>query len=146
MTFYTVCLFLAILVSVVFFGYNLSMLLNTYSSFCSKALKYRDLLKLKETDLKELRYMNIVLICLLCFAYTALLFISHLSYLILVMVFVKFLISLYYSDKFQDKAVNGKNISKSLYWQIKLDSLLNLLGVLFLSLLLVRIKKKKYSY
>ena len=114
MTFYTVCLFLAILVSVVFFGYNLSMLLNTYSSFCSKALKYRDLLKLKETDLKELRYMNIVLICLLCFAYTALLFISHLSYLILVMVFVKFLISLYYSDKFQDKAVNGKNISKSL--------------------------------
>ena len=48
MTFYTVCLFLAILVSVVFFGYNLSMLLNTYSSFCSKALKYRDLLKLKE--------------------------------------------------------------------------------------------------
>ncbi|MBQ5611607.1 MAG: hypothetical protein UHC59_07270 [Fibrobacteraceae bacterium] len=140
MTFYTVCLFLAILVSVVFFGYNLSMLLNTYSSFCSKALKYRDLLKLKETDLKELRYMNIVLICLLCFAYTALLFISHLSYLILVMVFVKFLISLYYSDKFQDKAVNGKNISKSLYWQIKLDSLLNLLGVLFLSLLLVRIE------
>ena len=116
------------------------MLLNTYSSFCSKALKYRDLLKLKETDLKELRYMNIVLICLLCFAYTALLFISHLSYLILVMVFVKFLISLYYSDKFQDKAVNGKNISKSLYWQIKLDSLLNLLGVLFLSLLLVRIE------
>lgn len=140
MTFYTVCLFLAILVSVVFFGYNLSMLLNTYSSFCSKALKYRDLLKLKETDLKELRYMNIVLICLLCFAYTALLFISHLSYLILVMVFIKFLISLYYSDKFQDKAVNGKNISKSLYWQIKLDSLLNLLGVLFLSLLLVRIE------
>ena len=140
MTFYTVCLFLAILVSVVFFGYNLSMLLNTYSSFCSKASKYRDLLKLKETDLKELRYMNIVLICLLCFAYTALLFISHLSYLILVMVFVKFLISLYYSDKFQDKAVNGKNISKSLYWQIKLDSLLNLLGVLFLSLLLVRIE------
>lgn len=140
MTFYTVCLFLAILVSVVFFGYNLSMLLNTYSSFCSKALKYRDLLKLKETDLKELRYMNIVLICLLCFAYTALLFISHLSYLIWVMVFVKFLISLYYSDKFQDKAVNGKNISKSLYWQIKLDSLLNLLGVLFLSLLLVRIE------
>lgn len=140
MTFYTVCLFLAILVSVVFFGYNLSMLLNTYSSFCSKALKYRDLLKLKETDLKELRYMNIVLICLLCFAYTALLFISHLSYLILVMVFVKFLISLYYSDKFQYKAVNGKNISKSLYWQIKLDSLLNLLGVLFLSLLLVRIE------
>ncbi|MBO5949110.1 MAG: hypothetical protein J6Q11_00130 [Fibrobacteraceae bacterium] len=140
MTFYTVCLFLAILVSVVFFGYNLSMLLNTYSSFCSKALKYRDLLKLRETDLKELRYMNIVLICLLCFAYTALLFISHLSYLILVMVFVKFLISLYYSDKFQDKAVNGKNISKSLYWQIKLDSLLNLLGVLFLSLLLVRIE------
>lgn len=140
MTFYTVCLFLAILVSVVFFGYNLSMLLNTYASFCSKALKYRDLLKLKETDLKELRYMNIVLICLLCFAYTALLFISHLSYLILVMVFVKFLISLYYSDKFQDKAVNGKNISKSLYWQIKLDSLLNLLGVLFLSLLLVRIE------
>lgn len=140
MTFYTVYLFLAILVSVVFFGYNLSMLLNTYSSFCSKALKYRDLLKLKETDLKELRYMNIVLICLLCFAYTALLFISHLSYLILVMVFVKFLISLYYSDKFQDKAVNGKNISKSLYWQIKLDSLLNLLGVLFLSLLLVRIE------
>lgn len=140
MTFYTVCLFLAILVSVVFFGYNLSMLLNTYSSFCSKALKYRDLLKLKETDLKELRYMNIVLICLLCFAYTALLFISHLSYLILVMVFVKFLISLYYSDEFQDKAVNGKNISKSLYWQIKLDSLLNLLGVLFLSLLLVRIE------
>lgn len=140
MTFYTVCLFLAILVSVVFFVYNLSMLLNTYSSFCSKALKYRDLLKLKETDLKELRYMNIVLICLLCFAYTALLFISHLSYLILVMVFVKFLISLYYSDKFQDKAVNGKNISKSLYWQIKLDSLLNLLGVLFLSLLLVRIE------
>ena len=140
MTFYTVCLFLAILVSVVFFGYNLSMLLNTYSSFCSKALKYRDLLKLKETDLKELRYMNIVLICLLCFAYTALLFISHLSYLILVMVFVKFLISLYYSDKFQDKAVNGKNISKSLYWQIKLDSLLNLLGVLFLSLLLVKIE------
>ena len=140
MTFYTVCLFLAILVSVVFFGYNLSMLLNTYSSFCSKALKYRDLLKLKETDLKELRYMNIVLICLLCFAYTALLFISHLSYLILVMVFVKFLISLYYSDKFQDKAVNEKNISKSLYWQIKLDSLLNLLGVLFLSLLLVRIE------
>ena len=140
MTFYTVCLFLAILVSVVFFGYNLSMLLNTYSSFCSKALKYRDLLKLKETDLKELRYMNIVLICLLCFAYTALLFISHLSYLILIMVFVKFLISLYYSDKFQDKAVNGKNISKSLYWQIKLDSLLNLLGVLFLSLLLVRIE------
>ena len=56
------------------------------------------------------------------------------------MVFVKFLISLYYSDKFQDKAVNGKNISKSLYWQIKLDSLLNLLGVLFLSLLLVRIE------
>lgn len=140
MTFYTVCLFLAILVSVVFFGYNLSMLLNTYSSFCSKALKYRDLLKLRETDLKELRYMNIVLICLLCFAYTALLFISHLSYFILVMVFVKFLISLYYSDKFQDKAVNGKNISKSLYWQIKLDSLLNLLGVLFLSLLLVRIE------
>ena len=140
MTFYTVCLFLAILVSVVFFGYNLSMLLNTYSSFCSKALKYRDLLKLRETDLKDLRYMNIVLICLLCFAYTALLFISHLSYLILVMVFVKFLISLYYSDKFQDKAVNGKNISKSLYWQIKLDSLLNLLGVLFLSLLLVRIE------
>ena len=140
MTFYTVCLFLAILVSVVFFGYNLSMLLNTYSSFCSKALKYRDLLKLKETDLKELRYMNIVLICLLSFAYTALLFISHLSYLILVMVFVKFLISLYYSDKFQDKAVNGKNISKSLYWQIKLDSLLNLLGVLFLSLLLVKIE------
>ena len=140
MTFYTVCLFLAILVSVVFFGYNLSMLLNTYSSFCSKALKYRDLLKLKETDLKELRYMNIVLICLLCFAYTALLFISHLSYFILAMVFVKFLISLYYSDKFQDKAVNGKNISKSLYWQIKLDSLLNLLGVLFLSLLLVRIE------
>ena len=132
MTFYTVCLFLAILVSVVFFGYNLS--------FCSKALKYRDLLKLRETDLKDLRYMNIVLICLLCFAYTALLFISHLSYLILVMVFVKFLISLYYSDKFQDKAVNGKNISKSLYWQIKLDSLLNLLGVLFLSLLLVRIE------
>ena len=140
MTFYTVCLFLAILVSVVFFGYNLSMLLNTYSSFCSKALKYRDLLKLRETDLKELRYMNIVLICLLCFAYTALLFISHLSYFILVMVFVKFLISLYYSDKFQDKAVNGKNISKSLYWQIKLDSLLNLLGVLFLFLLLVRIE------
>ena len=140
MTFYTVCLFLAILVSVVFFGYNLSMLLNTYSSFCSKALKYRDLLKLKETDLKELRYMNIVLICLLCFAYTALLFISHLSYLILVMVFVNFLISLYYSVKFQDKAVNGKNISKSLYWQIKLDSLLNLLGVLFLSLLLVKIE------
>ena len=106
----------AVLISVIFFGYNLSMFLNRYSAFCEKALKYREILQSNNTDLIQLRRMNVLLL----------------------LISLKFLISLYYSDRFQCCVVEESLISKSLYWQIKLDSLLNFSGIVFLSLLLVR--------
>lgn len=128
----------AVLISVIFFGYNLSMFLNRYSAFCEKALKYREILQSNNTDLIQLRRMNVLLLCVFWIFYEIILFSSGFKISFLLLISLKFLISLYYSDRFQCCVVEESLISKSLYWQIKLDSLLNFSGIVFLSLLLVR--------
>lgn len=128
----------AVLISVIFFGYNLSMFLNCYSAFCEKALKYREILQSNNTDLIQLRRMNVLLLCIFWIFYEIILFSSGFKISFLLLISLKFLISLYYSDRFQCCVVEESLISKSLYWQIKLDSLLNFSGIVFLSLLLVR--------
>ena len=128
----------AVLISVIFFGYNLSMFLIRYSAFCEKALKYREILQSNNTDLIQLRRMNVLLLCVFWIFYEIILFSSGFKISFLLLISLKFLISLYYSDRFQCCVVEESLISKSLYWQIKLDSLLNFSGIVFLSLLLVR--------
>lgn len=128
----------AVLISVIFFGYNLSMFLNRYSAFCEKTLKYREILQSNNTDLIQLRRMNVLLLCVFWIFYEIILFSSGFKISFLLLISLKFLISLYYSDRIQCCVVEESLISKSLYWQIKLDSLLNFSGIVFLSLLLVR--------
>lgn len=130
---------IALLMSIVFFGYNFSMFLNRYSFFCRKALGYKELIRVGESDLILLRRMNIIFLCILWLVYTYMLRYSGFSFAFCAIISLKFLLSLYYSDKYQCCVVKDKSISKSLYWQIKLDSMVNFCGAIFLSLLLARI-------
>ncbi len=128
---------ISIVASIVLFGYNLSMLLNRYVSFCEKALKYREILHQEKIALKELRNSNIRLSFGVAVIYITMLYFSGFATWLLGTIAFKFLLSLYFSDAFQSRVVDGRSISQKLYWAMKLDSLVNLLGATLIAYVLV---------
>ncbi len=128
---------ISLLASIILMGYNLSLLFNRYISICEKALKYREILKREAMALKELRKTNIYISTFVAFVYITLLFFSEISPYFLLIIVVKFLFSLYFSDRFQICVSEGIQISKTLYWKLKLDSLVNFLGAIFIGFILV---------
>lgn len=128
---------ISIVASIVLFGYNLSMLLNRYVSFCEKALKYREILQQEKIALQELRNSNIRLSFGVAVIYITLLHFSGFATWLLGAIAFKFLLSLYFSDAFQSRVVDGRSISQKLYWAMKLDSLVNLLGATLIAYVLV---------
>lgn len=127
---------ISLIVSVVLFGYNLSLFLNRYINICEKALKYRDILSQEHIALKELRSSNFKLEFIGAIIYLSLLYFSHISLLFLAVIGLKFALSLYLSDIFQKCVVDGKSIPKKLYWSMKFDSLINLTGAIFIAVVL----------
>lgn len=128
---------ISMLVSVILWGYNLSLFLNRYVDICEKAIKYRDILRQEHIALEELRNSNFKLEAIGAVAFLTLLYFSGIAPWLLITIGLKFLLSLYYSDSFQRCVVSGKSISKKLFWLMKLDALVNLSGCIFLAIVLV---------
>lgn len=127
----------SLIASIILWGYNLSLFLNRYVGICEKALKYRDILHQEQIALTELRKSNLKITVLATVIYLTLLYFSEFSYWFLAVIAIKFCISLYFSDLFQKCVVEGKTISKSLFWAMKIDSLINLLGAAGIAVILV---------
>ena len=128
---------ISLLVSVLLFGYNLSLVLNKYVSVSKKALLYRDILRRETKSLKELRKTNLITLVFVAFAYITLLYFSGLSFYLLSVVAFKFLISLFLSDKFQNCVVKGISVSKNLFYSMKIDASVNFIGSVFLCCVII---------
>lgn len=127
----------SVFVSIILFGYNVSLVFNRYASICRKALLYREVLLEDSEAVSHLRRTNLVLSSFASIIYLVLLYLSKISLWFLVVIVLKVALSLYFSDTFQRCIILKKDIPSLLYWNMKIDSIVNALGVLLIMFVLV---------
>ncbi len=126
---------ITILASVVLWGYSFSRIIDSYGVMQKKMFHFRQIIKDEMIPFDGVRRVNVFLIGALGIAYAVMLYFSGFAFWILVMVIGKFAVSAYLSDSFQNQVVQGKDFSKRLYVQMKIDAVFNALTGIFIVVL-----------
>lgn len=129
---------LTILTSIVLWGYSFSRIVDSYGVMQQKMMLFRKVIKEEMKSFENIRRANVIIVGLFSVVYLTILYFSGIAVWVLCVVLSKFTISAYFSDSFQNLAIQGKNFSKPLYIQMKVDSVLNaLVGIFIIILMLV---------
>jgi hypothetical protein len=127
---------LTILTSIVLWGYSFSRVVDSYGVMQKKMMLFRKVIREDMKSLDGIRRANVVMVGLFSVAYVTMLYFSGIAIWVLCVVLGKFAISAYLSDSFQNLVIRGKDFSKPLYVQMKVDSVLNALVGIFIVIIM----------
>jgi|GEM_PF-4479728 len=122
---------LTILVTLGVLGYNLFQLSAAYTWVLAQIGEYRNFVQTEQVTPARLRRFNVLMTLAMLVAYLVLLYFSGFAFWLLSSVGIKYLLTLFLSDRVQERILSGKPFSSLHHMLLKVDSLFNVLMLSF---------------
>ncbi|MBQ2559086.1 MAG: hypothetical protein II565_00585 [Fibrobacter sp.] len=116
---------IALVASIILMGYNISEFIASFKTVNEKIEAFLGMAKENSATSADLRRSNFILSCGLSVAYACLIYFSDVVLWLVVLIALKFVLTLFVSDKLLVQILRDGSISKKNYLVSKLDSFFN---------------------